>query len=103
MTAEAGGVAIEDPFTVFAFPNAEVDELGRHGQLLLVSGRVLAGLPLHTPEIPMWVEVVDPFRNPLSNMPVDWEVREATRLPGITEPLPDEFENGKLHEKSSTS
>ena len=97
VTAEAGGVALEDPFAAFAFPNDEADELGRHGQLLAVSGRVLAGLPLHTPNVPMWVEVVDPFRNPLSNMTVDWEVLEATRLPGITEPLPDVFDNGKLH------
>ena len=97
VTAEAGGVALEDPFAAFAFPNDEADESGRHGRLVAVSGRMVAGFPLHTPNVPMWVEVVDPSLNPLSNMTVDWEVREATRHPSIAEPLPDVFENGKLH------
>ena len=97
VTAEAGGVALEDPFTAFAFPNDEVDERGRHGRLLLVSGRQQSGLPLQSPNLAMWVEVVDSFTNPLSNMTIDWEVLAAARRDGITEPLPAVFENGKLH------
>ena len=99
VTAEAGGVALEDPITAFAFPNAEVDEDGRHGRLVAISGRGGAGFPLATPAVPMWVDVRDGFGNPLSNMPVDWAVSSAERHQGA-EPLPVEFENGKLNSRN---
>ena len=44
----------------------------------------------------MWVEVLDRNGNPLSNMAVDWEVREAERVENISEPLPDVFQNARI-------
>jgi len=96
VAVEAGDVEMEQPFAAFALPDDERDSFGRHGQLLVVSGRYARVLPLISGDVPMWVEVVDPYRNPLSNMKVDWEVLAAERLPGVPEPLPDEFENAKI-------
>ena len=101
VTVEAGGVVVEDPFVAFALPDPEADSLGRHGRLQLVWGRYSESLPLVNDNIPMWVEVLDRFENPLSNMPVNWDVQDAERFASVGEPLPDVFQNATIWDEDT--
>jgi hypothetical protein len=76
VTAEAGGVALDEPFFAYAFPDAQEDGGERHGRLRLTTGRHATHPVLGVPAQPMWVSTVDRFGNPVSNLDVDFEVLE---------------------------
>jgi RHS repeat-associated protein len=97
VTAEAGGVALDQPFFAYAFPDAAEENGVRHGRLALVTGRHASSFVLNVPPESMWVETVDRFDNPVSNLEVEFEVLEPVRDKA---PLPDDFENATIFDES---
>ncbi len=99
VTAEAGGVALDEPFFTYAFPDAQEENGERHGRLRFVTGKHLTSVVLNVPAQPMWVSTVDPFGNPLSNLEVDFEVLPP-ETPQTGDPLPDGFRNATLFDEA---
>ncbi len=97
VTAEAGGVALDEPFFAYAFPDAAEENGVRHGRLELVTGKYATSFVLNVPPQPMWVETVDRFENPVSNLEVELEVLEPVR---DRAPLPDDYENATIFDES---
>ncbi len=92
VTAEAGGVALDEPFFAYAYPDAQEDFVGRHGRLIYVTGKHATSFVLNVPPQAMWVSIVDRFGNPLSNLETTFQVLDPER----SAPLPDDYLNAKI-------
>ena len=72
----------------------EAAQGARHARVRLVSGNHAVNQPLVVDAVPLWVQTVDRFGNPLSNLEVTYEVKPPERFGAG--PLPEEFTNAKL-------